>query len=70
MCVVEIDPEIDFDSRRAVYFRQMRYGLYVSSLPFVFLDQLSDCALPLALLPDSHGATRHRTWINRDEEMQ
>ncbi|KAI9439409.1 carbamoyl-phosphate synth [Russula earlei] len=27
--VNEIDPEIDFDSRRAVYFRQMRYGLYV-----------------------------------------
>jgi len=25
----EIDPEIDFDSRRAVYFRQMRYGLYI-----------------------------------------
>ncbi|GJJ14186.1 hypothetical protein Clacol_008448 [Clathrus columnatus] len=25
----EIDPEVDFDSRRAVYFRQMRYGLYV-----------------------------------------
>lgn len=27
---VEIDPEVDFDSRRAVYFRQMRYGLFVS----------------------------------------
>lgn len=27
--LVEIDPEVDFDSRRAVYFRQMRYGLYV-----------------------------------------
>jgi aspartate carbamoyltransferase catalytic subunit len=26
---VEIDPEVDFDSRRAVYFRQMRYGLFV-----------------------------------------
>jgi carbamoyl-phosphate synthase / aspartate carbamoyltransferase len=26
----EIDPEVDFDSRRAVYFRQMRYGLFVS----------------------------------------
>ncbi|KAI0065216.1 carbamoyl-phosphate synth [Artomyces pyxidatus] len=25
----EIDPEVDFDSRRAVYFRQMRYGLYI-----------------------------------------
>jgi hypothetical protein len=28
--VAEIDPEVDFDSRRAVYFRQMRYGLFVS----------------------------------------
>ena len=27
----EIDPEVDFDSKRAVYFRQMRYGLFVSS---------------------------------------
>jgi len=27
---IEIDPEVDFDSRRAVYFRQMRYGLFVS----------------------------------------
>jgi carbamoyl-phosphate synthase/aspartate carbamoyltransferase len=26
----EIAPEVDFDSRRAVYFRQMRYGLFVS----------------------------------------
>jgi carbamoyl-phosphate synthase/aspartate carbamoyltransferase len=28
----EIDPEVDFDSRRAAYFRQMRYGLFVSAL--------------------------------------
>lgn len=28
----EIDPEVDFDSRRAVYFRQMRYGLFVRHL--------------------------------------
>ncbi|KAJ7475150.1 hypothetical protein B0H11DRAFT_1327067 [Mycena galericulata] len=27
--VNEIDPEVDFDSRRAVYFRQMRYGLFI-----------------------------------------
>ncbi|KAI0300690.1 carbamoyl-phosphate synth [Multifurca ochricompacta] len=27
--VNEIDPEVDFDLRRAVYFRQMRYGLYI-----------------------------------------
>jgi len=25
----EIDPEVDFDSRRAVYFSPMRYGLFV-----------------------------------------
>ena len=31
---LEIDPEVDFDSRRAVYFRQMRYGLFVSRLIF------------------------------------
>ncbi len=30
MIGLEIDPEVDFDSRRAVYFRQMRYGLFVS----------------------------------------
>ncbi|KAJ6463228.1 Aspartate/ornithine carbamoyltransferase [Mycena vitilis] len=27
--VNEIDPEVDFDSRRAVYFRQMCYGLFI-----------------------------------------
>ncbi|KAF9242852.1 hypothetical protein BU15DRAFT_86655 [Melanogaster broomeanus] len=27
--VNEIDPEVDFDSRRAAYFRQMRYGLFI-----------------------------------------
>ena len=30
----EIDPEVDFDSRRAAYFRQMRYGLFVSPTEF------------------------------------
>ncbi|SCZ87539.1 BZ3500_MvSof-1268-A1-R1_Chr2-2g05005 [Microbotryum saponariae] len=25
----EVDPEVDFDQRRAAYFRQMRYGLFV-----------------------------------------
>jgi len=29
--VNEIDPEVDFDIRRAAYFRQMRYGLFVRS---------------------------------------
>ncbi|KAI1787477.1 hypothetical protein LXA43DRAFT_1028840 [Ganoderma leucocontextum] len=27
--VNEIHPDVDFDSRRAVYFRQMRYGLFI-----------------------------------------
>ena len=31
----EIDPEVDFDSRRAVYFRQMRYGLFVRIQPWL-----------------------------------
>lgn len=36
--VNEIDPEVDFDSKRAAYFRQMRYGLFVSFLwQFFFL---------------------------------
>ncbi len=29
--VNEIDPEVDFDVKRAAYFRQMRYGLFVRS---------------------------------------
>lgn len=36
--VNEIDPEVDFDSRRAAYFRQMRYGLFVSLPPYPSLD--------------------------------
>ncbi|WFD43066.1 Carbamoyl-phosphate synthase [Malassezia psittaci] len=27
--VDEIDPEVDFDTKRAAYFRQMRYGLFI-----------------------------------------
>ena len=27
--VDEIEPEVDFDIKRAAYFRQMRYGLFV-----------------------------------------
>lgn len=34
--VNEIDPEVDFDSRRAAYFRQMRYGLFVSCHPLLW----------------------------------
>ena len=36
----EIDPEVDFDSRRAAYFRQMRYGLFVSHLQIFLLITL------------------------------
>lgn len=35
--VNEIDPEVDFDSKRAAYFRQMRYGLFVSCDNFLYL---------------------------------
>jgi carbamoyl-phosphate synthase/aspartate carbamoyltransferase len=37
----EIDPEVDFDSRRAAYFRQMRYGLFVSVKICIGMDQLT-----------------------------
>lgn len=43
----EIDPEVDFDSKRAAYFRQMRYGLFVSCLapaPHLFLWSNPTCA--------------------------
>ena len=48
----EIDPEVDFDSRRAVYFRQMRYGLFVCSIPLLPYQALKDF---FSLDPD--GAT-------------
>ncbi|KAL0578161.1 Carbamoyl-phosphate synthase [Marasmius crinis-equi] len=35
--LTEIDPEVDFDSRRAVYFRQMRYGLFVRMALLAFV---------------------------------
>lgn len=38
--VNEIDPEVDFDSKRAAYFRQMRYGLFVSFLWQFFFSLL------------------------------
>lgn len=53
MSGIEIDPEVDFDSRRAVYFRQMRYGLFVSFLSLVsYLIQIL-----FSFLTDSHGST-------------
>lgn len=36
----EIDPEVDFDSRRAAYFRQMRYGLFVSQVRGISANKL------------------------------
>jgi len=38
---LEIDPEVDYDSRRAVYFRQMRYGLFVRFFDIVICAPLS-----------------------------
>lgn len=32
----ELDEALDFDVKRAAYFRQMRYGLYVSLLIMPF----------------------------------
>ena len=32
---LEIDPKVDFDSRRAVYFHQMRYGLFIRTCSLV-----------------------------------
>jgi carbamoyl-phosphate synthase/aspartate carbamoyltransferase len=44
--VNEIDPEVDYDSRRAVYFRQMRYGLFVSWLECAFFPTKSHADRP------------------------
>lgn len=61
----EIDPEVDFDARRAVYFRQMRYGLfvrqppctcYVSYLTFLDLD-------PNGVACERHGLTLHTSRL-------
>jgi hypothetical protein len=63
--LAEIDPEVDFDSRRAVYFRQMRYGLFVSLL-FLFFCRLSKGVACLPCFPDPYGATRQCTRLNGD----
>lgn len=44
--LVEIDPEVDFDLRRAVYFRQMRYGLFVSLFHEPILKLSSHAEIP------------------------
>lgn len=53
---IEIDPEVDFDSRRAVYFRQMRYGLFVR----ISIDLLR---AEINRFIDSHGSTRQHHGI-------
>lgn len=53
--VIEIDPEVDFDSRRAVYFRQMRYGLFVCAV----ITSFTVSSLTIILI-DSHGSSRKR----------
>ena len=59
---IEIDPEVDFDSRRAVYFRQMRYGLFVRILDIDFRRT----RIEHPELIDSHGFARkhHRMTQN------
>jgi hypothetical protein len=32
--IADIDPKVDCDSRRVLYFSQTRYGLFISSLTF------------------------------------
>ena len=54
----EIDPEVDFDSRRAVYFRQMRYGLFVSAL-LVDVDSVTHI-----LMSDPYGPPGERDGID------
>ena len=53
MFFTEIDPEVDYDSRRAVYFRQMRYGLFVSLLLHPFRANL------IHVDPDGTPRERH-----------
>lgn len=58
--VNEIDPEVDFDSRRAAYFRQMRYGLFVSHASSYTrsgaLDKLLTCVIgPNGIVDDGLG---------------
>lgn len=55
---LEIDPEVDFDSRRAVYFRQMRYGL------FVCRNLLASGFKLIAFLPDPYGVAYKRHGLN------
>lgn len=50
----ELDEALDFDVKRAAYFRQMRYGLYVSSdlwaSPIQYLTFVAFLQVRMALL--------------------
>lgn len=56
----EIDPEVDFDSRRAVYFRQMRYGLFVRCIHLWNVPHLTCDIDPHGSLSKRHGVKRVR----------
>jgi len=55
----EIDPEVDFDSRRAVYFRQMRYGLFVRYIRLCNVSHLTRDTDPHGSLSKCHGVKTH-----------
>ncbi|WFD01455.1 Carbamoyl-phosphate synthase [Malassezia obtusa] len=42
--VDEIDPEVDFDTKRAAYFRQMRYGMFIRMALLAMVLQTGDRA--------------------------
>lgn len=58
--VNEIDPEVDFDSRRAAYFRQMRYGLFVSAHVTDFGGACADLTGPNGF---AHHGPRRIGWV-------
>jgi hypothetical protein len=52
-----------------VYFRQMRYGLFVSSplsLSFCLSVGYLMALRVRPVFPDSHGASRQCAWLNGD----
>jgi hypothetical protein len=55
----EIDPEVDFDSRRAVYFRQMRYGLFVRCN-----SAMDDVFKLITFPPDPYGIAYKRHGLS------
>ena len=57
MPTTEIDPEVDYDFRRAVYFRQMRYGL------FVRYNRRHRTMPHLMVIIDPHGSLSKRDGV-------